>query len=326
MGLIEQAAKRLEELKRTGVDLQDGLREPGSAVETAEALAPDRSDGDARGVQDVAVPRARIPDVQGPRSVPGGRSGPAASSTRTGPKVVIDLARLARHGLVTPDAPQTPIAREFRIVKRPVLENVQGKAGGRPRNGNLVMLTSALAGEGKSFCAVNLAMSIAMELDNTVLLVDADVANPSILEILGLPQTPGLLDVLTDPRRDLASVILKTNVDKLSILPAGTRHERATELLASEAMTQLVLEMASRYPDRVIVFDSPPLLLTTESPVLAAHMGQIIVVVEADRTASNSVKQALATVEKCPLVMTLLNKARGSDIGAYYGYGYSKAR
>jgi receptor protein-tyrosine kinase len=325
MGLIEQAAKRLEELKRTGVDLQDGLRQPVSAVETAEALAPDRTGGDDRGVQDVAAPRARIPDVQGPRSVPG-RSGGAVSSTRAGPKVVIDLARLAQHGLVTPDAPQTPIAREFRIIKRPVLENVQGKAGGRLRNGNLVMLTSALAGEGKSFCAVNLAMSIAMELDNTVLLVDADVANPSILEILGLPQAPGLLDVLTDPRRDLSSVMLRTSVDKLSILPAGTRHERATELLASEAMTQLVNEMASRYSDRVIVFDSPPLLLTTESPVLAAHMGQIIVVVEADRTASNSVKQALATVEKCPLVMTVLNKARGTDVGAYYGYGYSKAR
>jgi receptor protein-tyrosine kinase len=168
-------------------------------------------------------------------------------------------------------------------------------------------------------------MSIAMELDNTVLLVDADVANPSILEVLGLPQAPGLLDVLTDPTRDLSSVMLRTNVDKLSVLPAGTRHERATELLASEAMTQLVNEMASRYPDRIIVFDSPPLLLTTESTVLAAHMGQIIVVVEADRTASHTVKQALATVEKCPLVMTVLNKARASDIGAYYGYGYSRS-
>jgi receptor protein-tyrosine kinase len=323
MGLIEQAAKRLEELKRTGVDLQDGLRETSSDAETVQRPAPEKTNGHPRGAPDVTSPGMRVPEVAGPRSVP--PRGAAAGSRRT-PKVVIDLPRLAQQGVVTPDAPHTSIAREFRVIKRPLLENVQGKGGVRPKNGNLIMVTSAMAGEGKSFCAVNLAMSIAMELDNTVLLVDADVANPSVLEILGLPQSPGLLDVLTDPARDLSSMILRTSVDKLSVLPAGTRHERATELLASDGMNQLVQEMASRYPDRVIVFDSPPLLLTTESPALATHMGQIVVVVEAERTTSNSVRQALATVEKCPLVMTLLNKARGSDIGTYYGYGYRHAR
>jgi receptor protein-tyrosine kinase len=157
-----------------------------------------------------------------------------------------------------------------------------------------------------------------------VLLVDADVASPSVLETLGIPPRAGLLDVLTDPTRDLSSVILRTNVDKLSVLSAGTRDERATELLASDAMTRLVHEVATRYPDRIIVFDSPPLLLTTESPVLATHMGQIIVVVEADQTPSNALRQ-LASVERCPLVLTLLNKARASDIGSYYGYGYRNA-
>ena len=321
MGLIEQAAKRLEELKRTGVDLQDGLRETNSDAATVEPPV-ETTTGHARGAPDVTSPGMRVPEASGPRSVPP-RATAAASRT---PKVVIDLARLAQQGVVTPDAPHTSVAREFRVIKRPLLENLQGKGGVRAKNGNLIMVTSAMAGEGKSFCAVNLAMSMAMELDNTVLLVDADVANPSVLEILGMPQAPGLLDVLTDPARDLSSVILRTNVDKLSVLPAGTRHERATELLASDGMTQLVQEMALRYPDRVIVFDSPPLLLTTESPVLATHMGQIVVVVEAERTTSNSVRQALASVEKCPLVMTLLNKARGSDIGAYYGYGYRHAR
>jgi receptor protein-tyrosine kinase len=89
-------------------------------------------------------------------------------------------------------------------------------------------------------------------------------------------------------------------------------------------MTRLVHEIASRYPDRIIVFDSPPLLLTTESPVLATHMGQIVVVVEADQTTSSTVKQALATVERCPVVMMVLNKARSSDMSAYYGYGYQQ--
>ena len=307
MGLIEQAAKRLEELKRTGVDFQDGLRESGADADL-DALVRERP----------LDPRVFAP---GPRTLPVRSERVAAPPT---PALVIDLARLGRAGFVTPDAPQTPIAREFRVIKRPVLENAQGKSGARVKDGNMVMVTSALSGEGKSFCAVNLALSMAMELDNTVLLVDADVANPSVLEILGLPQAPGLLDVLTDPLRDLSSVMLRTNVDKLSILPAGTRHERATELLASDAMTRLVHEMASRYPDRIIVFDSPPLLLTTESPVLATHMGQIVVVVEADQTTSNAVKQALATLERCPVVTTLLNKARSSDMSAYYGYGYQQ--
>jgi receptor protein-tyrosine kinase len=316
MGLIEQAAKRLEELKRTGVDLQDGLREPGADAD-ADPLVFEKPVAPAPRAP--AEPRVRAP---GPRSLPPRGEEVAA---RAMPKANVDLARLARTGFVTPDAPQTAIAREFRVIKRPILENVQGKSGARAKDGNLVMVTSAMSGEGKSFCAVNLAMSIAMEQDNTVLLVDADVANPSVLETLGLPQAPGLLDVLTDPTRDLSSVMLRTNVAKLSVLPAGTRHERATELLASDAMTRLVHEMASRYPDRIIVFDSPPLLLTTESPVLAAHMGQIVVVVEADQTTSNTVKQALATVERCPVVMTLLNKARNSDMAAYYGYGYKQA-
>ena len=117
-------------------------------------------------------------------------------------------------------------------------------------------------------------------------------------------------------------MILRTNVEKLAILPAGSPHPRATELLASDVMTRLVDEMAARYPDRIIVFDSPPLLLTTESPVLATHMGQIVVVVEAERTTESTLTQALAKIENCPIVMTLLNKAPASKLGSYYGYGY----
>jgi protein-tyrosine kinase len=139
-----------------------------------------------------------------------------------------------------------------------------------------------LAGEGKSFTAINLAISIAMELDNTVMLVDADVPKPSVLKMLGVPPARGLLDVLTDESVELSQVLLRTNVEKLSILPSGTQHARATELLASAAMVQMLDEMASRYPDRIIIFDSPPLLMTTESRVLAGHMGQVVVVVKAE--------------------------------------------
>ena len=186
------------------------------------------------------------------------------------------------------------------------------------------MVTSAVPGEGKTFSAINLAMSIAMELDQTVLLVDADVARPSLPRVLGLPSGKGLLDALHDKSFDLDQSLIRTNVERLSILTSGTQHARATELLASDAMDRLLDEMATRYPNRIVVFDSPPLLVTTESRVLATHMGQIVFVVQAEATLQGDVKRALATIKACPVKLILLNQARTVAQGAYgYGYGYS---
>jgi exopolysaccharide/PEP-CTERM locus tyrosine autokinase len=190
----------------------------------------------------------------------------------------------------------------------------------RVRNGNLVMVTSALAGEGKTFTAVNLALSMAMEVDSTVLLVDGDVAHPSFPGLLGSPHAPGLLDLLTRDELKFTDALVRTNVDKLALLPAGSRHRRSTELLASEQMTSLLRELASRYSDRIIVFDSPPLLATTEARVLASHMGQIVMVVAADSTSQRAVEQALTTIESCEVVLMTLNKASRTDVGTYYGY------
>jgi exopolysaccharide/PEP-CTERM locus tyrosine autokinase len=183
------------------------------------------------------------------------------------------------------------------------------------------MVTSSLPGEGKSFTSINLAMSIAAELDHTVMLVDADVARPSVLRMLGLPPGKGLLDLL-ERKTEMADVLLRTNVDKLTVLPSGTPHEKATELLASDAMSALLEDMATRYPDRIIIFDSPPLLLTTESRVLASHMGQIVFVVAAGGTQQAAVQQALDTIESCPVRLLVLNKARVGSKAYSYGYGY----
>jgi len=195
-----------------------------------------------------------------------------------------------------------------------------GASGARVRNGNLIMVTSALPGEGKTFTSLNLALSIATEIDSTVLLVDGDVAHPSMPGVLGTPHGPGLLDLLTRNDLDFADALIKTNIDKLSVIPAGTRHRRSTELLASEQMASLLREMASRYADRIIIFDSPPLLATTEARVLASNMGQIVMVVAADATSQNAVNQALATIEACEVVLMVLNKASRTDVGTYYGY------
>ncbi len=238
-------------------------------------------------------------------------------------RVELDLRKLSAAGFITPDAKRSQLADEFRVIKRPLIANAKRTSGPQIPRANLIMVTSALPGEGKSFTSINLAMSIAMELDNTVLLVDGDVAGPSLSKLLGLPRSPGLIEVLTDERLTLADAMVKTNVEKLSVVPAGAAHDRSTELLASQTMADLLDEMTSRYPDRIIVFDSPPLLATTESRVLATHMGQIVVVVEAEKTTRSSVTHALSTIETCQIVMMVLNKAPRSEVGRYYGYYHS---
>lgn len=233
----------------------------------------------------------------------------------------INLARLHRMGVVSPDAEKSQVAEEFRIIKRPLIANAFGQGTARVKNGNLIMVTSSLPGEGKSFCAINLAISMAMEMDRTVLLIDADVAKPRIPEYLGIHADKGLLDVLQDKDLKLSDVLIRTDIAKLTVLPAGRTYKRATELLASAAMTRLIEDIGNRYPDRIILFDSPPLLATSESSVLATHMGQIVMVVEAERTSQEAVREALSHIQSCEVVGMLLNKTTPTP-GADYYYGY----
>lgn len=238
-------------------------------------------------------------------------------------RISIDLEKLHRLGIVTPQHGKTQIAEQFRLIKRPLLMNAFNQNTGI-KNGNLIMVTSSLAGEGKSFCSINLAMSIAMEMDHRVLLVDADVARPSIPRILDFnPEEKGLLDIILDDRLDVSNVLIKTNIEKLTIISSGTRHPHATELLASQSMGTILAELAQRYRDRIVIFDSPPLLLTSESRVLASQMGQIVLVVEAERTTQQTLKEALRQIESCDVVNLIYNKARSFSGAGYYGYYYS---
>lgn len=254
------------------------------------------------------------------RAVPRAEPLAPAIAVARSKSVEINLVALEAAGFISPTQPMTQLSEEMRVIKRPLLQNLQGHDGqpAAPRS-NLIMVTSSVDGEGKTFAAINLAMSMAMELDRTVLLVDADVARPSLFQRLGLPVSKGLLDVLSEEAVPVADCILRTNIEKLTLLAAGTSHPRATELLASEAMSRLVRELAERYPDRVVIFDTPPLLASTESRVLAAHMGQVLVVVEADRTAQAKINEAMAALESCPLVFTVLNKARKAAADGPYG-------
>ena len=250
---------------------------------------------------------------------------PATPPPAASRRITLNLAKMRDYGIVTPDQGRTQIAEQFRVIKRPLLTNAFNKGPGMIKNGNLIMVTSALAGEGKSFCTVNLAMSIAMEMDRTVLLVDADVARPTVPKILGLGTERGLMDILLDDDLDLADVLIKTDIEKLTLLTAGRRHSHSTELLASQSMGELLKELAQRYSDRVVIFDSPPLLLTSEARVLASQMGQIVLVVEAETTSQQAVKETLRQIESCDVVNLIYNKARSFSGGEYYGYYYHES-
>lgn len=306
MGIIEQATKRLEQLRRAGVEVPwtaAGLPEARfDAMLRGEAL-------DGRGATS-ASPSGAAPAV--------GLKPAAAEVRRSSREVEIDLASLATQGYLVPGAVRSDLALDFRHIKRALLQTVRDDAQRTERRSSLIMVTSALPGEGKTFCALNLAMSIAMEVDTSVLLVDADVVQPSVVSRLGIPADKGLLDVLTDPRLDLADVMVRTNVPKLSVLAAGTPNARSTELLASAGMERLLAELASRYSDRVVVFDAPPLLLTAESRVLAARVGQVLIVVDSTKTSQAQVEQAFAAVEAVPSVSSILNKCAGE--AAYRRY------
>jgi exopolysaccharide/PEP-CTERM locus tyrosine autokinase len=243
-----------------------------------------------------------------------------ASSRGTARTFRVDRERLRQQGMIAPEDKRSVITESFRHVKRTILANAADPKAGAPP-ANLVMVTSASPGEGKTFCAINLAISIALEVDRTVLLVDGDVAKPGVLQALGLEADKGFMDVLFDRRIDLADVLWKTDVGRLTLAPVGTAHKHATELLASNAMRELLRQMAGRYGERIIIFDSPPLLAASEADVLASQMGQVVVVVEAGKTTEPALKSALGRIDAGRVAGLLLNKTQGSSLeGGYSAY------
>jgi exopolysaccharide/PEP-CTERM locus tyrosine autokinase len=310
VSIIEKAASRIDHAR--GTPAAAAKAEPVAAAAAEPALAP----------ADPAPAQAAAPAAPAVSADSAGAAGTAAGKTG-GRRVDLDLNSMRERGMVTAASGRTRLLEDFRIIKRPLLQRAFDPSEDAERPNNLIMITSSLPGEGKTYCAINLAMSIAMELDHTVLLVDADVARPSVLRTLGLPAQRGLMDLLLDDKLELSDVMLRTNVDTLRILPAGTSTPRATELLASSMMSSLVNEIARRYPDRIVIFDSPPLLLTSEARVLASHMGQIVVVVEAQGTTQHAVKDALYYLGERSNVNLIYNKARDlKGIEETYDYHY----
>lgn len=239
----------------------------------------------------------------------------------TGRYVSIDLAAMEAKGMLIPDGGPTQLAEQYRQIKRPLLMNAFPEGDNGIKNSNLVLVTSSLPGEGKTYTAVNLAISIATERDKTVLLVDADVAKPSVNKVLGIDIKMGLIDMLVDPGIQFSDVLLRTDIPKLSIIPAGRMHKHSTELLASDEMRRLTREMSARYSDRIIIFDSPPLMAASQGSVLCNLVGQVIMVIESDVTPQHVVQEAISKLDDCEVVGCVLNKTKQGFGLNYYAYG-----
>ena len=238
--------------------------------------------------------------------------------------LALDKVGLAERGYLIDNGTRKSIKDEFRQIKRKLLNNAFGKAAKTLHHSNLIMVSSAKPNEGKTFVAINLALSIALEQDKTVLLIDADVLRPSIMRELGVEEHPGIIDYLRGNAEQVSDIIYDTDIDKLKLIPAGKPHHLSNELLASEKMASFATELANRYPDRIVIFDCPPLIGVTETLVLANLMGQALLVVEESKTSIADIQAATRHLNEDLALGLVMNKAIRShkDLYGYYGYGY----
>jgi protein-tyrosine kinase len=262
-----------------------------------------------------AAPRGQL-GAQVPKV---GNSSTASPPTYGGLPITVDTARLLEQQFIAPNAKEQALADEYRALKRPLLKTIRDAAVARS---NLWMVTSAVAGEGKTFTSINLAMSIAREQDWTIVLVDGDCSKAHLTRLFGVTEQRGLMDLLRDPKLDFDSLVMPTNIPRLSLLPAGSREERAAEFLSSARMANVCEALASGDPHRIVLFDSPPLLQAAEAPALAAQLGQILLVVRANHTARQAVLAAIHHLDPSKAINLLLNQAEGRERPARYGHEY----
>lgn len=237
-------------------------------------------------------------------------------------RAAINRALLADQGMIVPGAAVTPIAEEFRLIKRQLLLTA-GSVTDAAKAG-AILVCSAKPNDGKTFCAINLALSLAAEPDREIVLVDADFAKPDVLATLGIEaRGRGLLDAIRTPAIDVEELIVETDVPQLCILPAGTRSHSDTELLGSARAAQVLRDLSAANPRRILVFDSPPALAASPAAALAAHVGQVMLVVRADVTGESDLREAVALLDGCDQVQLVLNAVAfqpgGRRFGSYYG-------
>jgi protein-tyrosine kinase len=243
-------------------------------------------------------------------------------SEMTLPVVKLDRELLQHAGMRPESLAEQYLTEQYRRIKRPILERINQMREARMPGAQLCMVAGALPGDGKTFTAVNLAINLARERDVTVLLIDADVAKCHITRTLGLETQPGLLDALLDTSVDAESLIRPTDISGLGILPSGHPHGSASELLSSARMASIVTRLTERDATRILVFDTAPLLLSSESRAIVKLVRQIVMVVHAGVTPQAAVMEALEHLPSDKLTGLILNHSRSQALDHSYGYGY----
>jgi Mrp family chromosome partitioning ATPase len=251
---------------------------------------------------------------------------PPEPRRRDGALAPVDRAALAAAGCIVPEAPATGLAEEIRLIKRQLLATIERRVSQPDEKRRSVLITSPQSQDGKSFCAVNLALSLAGERELEVLLVDGDFAKPEMLAMLGIDPGPGLVDALADPAVDAERFVIRTDVPGLSVLPCGRKAANVPELLASERTREVLAGLVAGDRNRLILFDSPPALMASPATVLASHVGQVLVVVRADQTTEADLRETIGLLSGCDHVALMLNAAAiavsGRNYGTYNGYGH----
>jgi exopolysaccharide/PEP-CTERM locus tyrosine autokinase len=264
-------------------------------------------------------------DIQKPKKAVDGQRDIEANARCYNKSIEIDFQALAAEGIAISSEASPELRDEMRRIKWPVLANAFGEQSATISRGNMVMVASALSGDGKTFMSVNLAMSIASEKEVQVLLVDADIAKPHTSDLFGIRDFPGVIDYLSGEVSDVADIIVGTDIPGLSLLPAGRADEHAPELMASKRMSMLVAALNERIPRTVILFDTAPILETNESQVLSRLAGQVLLVVAANKTPQPAIHEAVSLLGPDLIVNIVFNRMRSLfrqkyRYGGYYGY------
>ncbi|MEO5868008.1 MAG: exopolysaccharide biosynthesis protein [Sphingomonas sp.] len=237
---------------------------------------------------------------------------------------VIDRQHLAEQGLLVPGAPIGPLAEEFRLIKRQLLITAETVGATSIAKSGAILVCSAQPNDGKTYCAINLAISLAAGRDIEVLLIDADFAKGDILIRLGINAGPGLLDALADTTVSVEDCVIPTDIAHLSVLPAGTKTINDTELLASSRTAELIDVLLAADPNRILIFDSPPVMAASPASVLASHVGQVMLVVRADRTSDSDVREAVAMLDGCEHIQLVLNAVSYAPGARRFGNYYDQ--
>jgi len=295
MSLVERTLKKLQESR--------------AAAASPDSRAPATP---AAGATATAAPASRSAAPKGERALM------PVETTRV---VMIDRAKLRSMDLLPPPDAERQLNTQYQHIKRPLVASVLARNPALGDASHVIMMASALSGEGKTFTSLNLALSLALEKDFEVLLVDADVRKPHVSRLFGVEQERGLIDLLLDKTLRTSQVILRTDVPGLSLMPAGHQIETATELLASDRMAEVIAQLAAPDGRRIVLLDSPPLLLSTESHALAASAGQVVLVVRAEVTSQAAVLDAINSIVAGKPVSLILNQTSAPPASGYYGYG-----